>query len=132
MKRAYRRREDHSSWRRQLVEELAEALEPERHGVVALYVLGSTKNGDAGPESDIDVIVHVRGGVEQRHALEETIRRWDEHAWNLYRERTGGRSSSVGIDAHIITDEDIARRTSFAAKIGAHTDAARLVRQYRA
>jgi len=38
--------------------------------------------------------------------------------------RTGYRSDGL-LDVHIITDEDIANKTSFAAKIGAVTDPAR-------
>jgi hypothetical protein len=38
--------------------------------------------------------------------------------------RTGSRSEGL-LDVHYVTDEDIARRTSFAVKIGAATDAAR-------
>jgi hypothetical protein len=38
--------------------------------------------------------------------------------------RTGHRSDGL-LDVHIVTDDDIARRTSYAAKIGAVTDPAR-------
>jgi hypothetical protein len=41
--------------------------------------------------------------------------------------RTGERTGGL-LDVHIITDEDIAKRTSYAVKIGAVTDAARLLR----
>jgi predicted nucleotidyltransferase len=131
MKRAYVRREDHTSWRRELVEQFADELDASRHGVVALYLLGSTKNDDAGPDSDIDIIIHVRADHAQRRALEEVLARWDEHARETHERRTGRRSSSVGIDAHILTDEDIARRTSFAVKLESHTDRAEPVRLYQ-
>lgn len=131
MKRAYVRREDHSSWRRTLVERFADELDASRHGVVALYLLGSTKNADAGPDSDIDVILHVRADTSQRRALDEVLARWDEHARDTHEQKTGRRSSSVGIDAHVITDRDIARRTSFAVKLDSHTDRAELLRRYQ-
>jgi pyruvate,water dikinase len=38
--------------------------------------------------------------------------------------KTGYRSRGL-LDVHLVCDEDIARRTSYAAKIGAVTDAAR-------
>ena len=38
--------------------------------------------------------------------------------------RTGYRTDGL-LDVHLVTDEDIARKTSYAAKIGAVTDAAR-------
>jgi len=131
MKRAYVRREDHTGWRRKLVEQFADELDASRHGVVALYLLGSTKNGDAGPDSDIDVILHVRADDAQRGALDEVLARWDTHARDTHEQRTGRRSSSVGIDAHIVTDDDIARRTSFAVKLDSHTDRAEPVRVYQ-
>jgi predicted nucleotidyltransferase len=124
--------EDHSSWRWDLVERFASALDAERFGVVAVYLLGSTKNGDAGPESDIDIILHVRATDEQRQALKTYISRWDDHARETYHDRTGMHSRSVELDAHLITDEDFRRRTSFAVKIDAVTDGARLIRQYEA
>jgi len=40
--------------------------------------------------------------------------------------QTGYRTGSL-LDVHIVTDEDIAKKTSWAAKIGAVTDAARLL-----
>jgi hypothetical protein len=41
--------------------------------------------------------------------------------------KTGYRSGGL-LDAHIVTDEDIANKTSYAIKIGAVTDAARPLR----
>ena len=38
--------------------------------------------------------------------------------------RTGYRTANL-LDVHVVTDDDIERRTVFAAKIGAVTDAAR-------
>ena len=38
--------------------------------------------------------------------------------------RTGYKSDGL-LDVHIVTDEDIAKKTSYAVKIGAVTDAAR-------
>ncbi|MFH1755119.1 MAG: PEP/pyruvate-binding domain-containing protein, partial [Candidatus Latescibacterota bacterium] len=48
-------------WRLKMAERIAKDLEPDRFGVVALYVFGSTKNASAGPGSDIDLLVHFRG-----------------------------------------------------------------------
>ena len=40
--------------------------------------------------------------------------------------RTGYRSDGL-LDVHLVTDEDIEKRTSYAVKIGAVTDAAQLL-----
>lgn len=116
--------EDHWRWRLRMAERIAAQLDGERFGVVALYVIGSAKNATAGPASDIDLLVHVRGTPEQ----EQDLRAWLE-GWSLCLDemnylRTGQRTGGL-LDVHLVTDQDIAGRTSFAVKIGAATDPAR-------
>jgi predicted nucleotidyltransferase len=111
-------------WRLRMAEHIASQLDPARFGVAALYVFGSTKNATAGLASDIDLIVHFRG---TEHQLEE-LKIWFE-AWSLCLDeinylRTGYRAGGL-LDIHIVTDEDIENKSSFAVKIGAVTDAAR-------
>ena len=53
--------EDHWHWRLRMAERMAARLDPERFGVKAMYVFGSTKNATAGPGSDIDLLVHFQG-----------------------------------------------------------------------
>lgn len=116
--------EEHWRWRLRMAERIASQLDPERFGVRAIYVLGSTKNATAGPASDIDLIVHV----DETHAGRDELAAWLE-GWSLSLAednfmRTGYRVEQM-LDVHYVTDRDIERRTSFAAKIGAVTDAAR-------
>jgi predicted nucleotidyltransferase len=111
-------------WRTRMAESIAEHLDPKRFGVKALYLFGSTKNATAGPASDIDLLVHFDGTDEQRRDLEKWIEGWSLSLSEINFLRTGYRTSGL-IDAHIITDDDIARRTSYAVKIDAVTDAAR-------
>jgi pyruvate,water dikinase len=114
-------------WRMEMVEKIAEELKPGRFGVVAFYVFGSVKNGTAGPASDIDLLIHFRGDEGQREALETWLEGWSLCLAEMNYRRTGYRTSGL-LDVHIVTDADIAEKTSFAAKIGAVTDAAREVR----
>ena len=51
----------HWRWRLQSVERMAEHLDPVRFGVKAMYLFGSTQNGTAGPQSDIDLLIHFVG-----------------------------------------------------------------------
>ncbi len=111
-------------WRFLMVEKIAEALDPRKFGVVALYIFGSTKNATAGPASDIDLIVHFRGDDHQRELLELWLDGWSKSLAEVNYMRTGYKSEGL-LDVHIITDEDIEKKTSYAAKIGAVTDAAR-------
>jgi predicted nucleotidyltransferase len=115
--------DEHWRWREFMVERIAQSLDRDRFGVVQLYVFGSTKNGTAGPGSDIDLLVHVRGGDGQRGELDLWLDGWSRCLSEMNYLRTGYRTDGL-LDVHVITDEDIAKKTSFAVKIGAVTDAA--------
>ena len=52
-----------------MVKQVAKKLDPQRFGVKAFYVFGSTKNATAGPQSDIDVLIHFNGTTRQRKDL---------------------------------------------------------------
>lgn len=116
--------ENHWRWRLRMAEQIAAAADPERFGIRGLYVFGSTKNATAGPQSDIDLIVHVDGSPEKRRELELWLDGWSRCLAEMNYLRTGYRCDGL-LDVHYITDADLAARTSYAAKIGAITDAAR-------
>ncbi|MBI2213898.1 MAG: nucleotidyltransferase domain-containing protein [Acidobacteria bacterium] len=114
----------HWKWRLRMVERLASLLDPKRFAVKALYLFGSTKNATAGPDSDIDLLIHFTGSEGQRRDLLAWLEGWSLSLAEVNFLRTGRRLEGL-LDAHIITDDDVMRRTSFASKIGAATDAAR-------
>ncbi len=116
--------EDHWHWRLRMAERIASQLDGERFGVKALYVFGSTKNATAGPGSDIDLLIHFRGSEEQKRQLVLWLEGWSLCLAEINFSRTGHRTNGL-IDYHLLTDEDIANKTSYAVKIGAVTDAAR-------
>lgn len=116
--------DQHWRWRLRLAEQIASNLDPERFGVKALYVIGSTKNATAGPASDIDLLVHFVGTEDQRRELDMWLDGWSMSLAEMNYLRTGYRCERL-LDVHYLTDEDIAQRTSHAVKIGAITDAAR-------
>ncbi|HEX7077855.1 MAG TPA: PEP/pyruvate-binding domain-containing protein [Candidatus Eisenbacteria bacterium] len=116
--------DQHWRWRLRFAERIAASLDRVRFGVKAMYVLGSTKNATAGPASDIDLIVHVEGTDEQRRALETWFEGWSLALAEVNFLRTGYRAPGL-LDVHYVTDDDFARRSSFAVKVGAVTDAAR-------
>jgi predicted nucleotidyltransferase len=111
-------------WRMKMAERIAEELDAARFGVKALYVFGSTKNATAGPASDIDLLVHFAGDDARRRELLSWFDGWSLCLAEMNYLRTGYRTEKL-LDVHVITDEDIANRTSYAIKIGAVTDAAR-------
>jgi hypothetical protein len=121
----------HWQWRLQMVEEMAALLDPDRFGVKALYLFGSTKNATAGPESDIDLLVHFRGSETQRQELSAWLEAWSLCLGQFNYLRTGRKSAGL-LDVHFISDEDVRNRTSYASKINATTDAARPLKMGRA
>jgi hypothetical protein len=113
-----------------MAERIAAEIDAPRFGVLAMYVFGSTKNATAGPASDIDLIVHLRGTPDQRAAMETWLDGWSRCLSEMNYLRTGARTDGL-LDVHIITDEDIAGRSSYAVKVGAVTDPARLLARYQ-
>ena len=110
-------------WRLSMAREVALGLDYSRFGVRAAYVFGSTKNATAGPASDIDMLFHVAGTARQRRNLEHWLEGWSRCLACLNQLRTGYQSEGL-LDVHLVTDEDIRNKDSFAVKIGAVTDAA--------
>ncbi|MGB8953241.1 MAG: PEP/pyruvate-binding domain-containing protein [Candidatus Aminicenantales bacterium] len=116
--------ENHWAWRLEMAEHIASQLDAKHFGVKAMYVIGSTKNATAGPQSDIDLLVHVQGTKTQRHELIHWLEGWSLCLDEMNFQKTGYKSGGL-LDVHLITDEDIARKTGHADKIGSATDAAR-------
>jgi hypothetical protein len=116
--------EGHWKWRLRMVERLASLLDPKRFGVKGLYLFGSTKTATAGPDSDIDLLVHFNGSDHQKRDLLAWLEGWSQCLGEINFLRSGRRLGGL-LDVHVVTDEDVSMRTSYAAKIGATTDAAR-------
>lgn len=116
--------ESHWLWRQRAAETIAARLDPNRFGVKGFYIFGSTQNATAGPESDIDILIHFQGNDQQREDLLTWLDGWSQSLSHMNYMQTGYKTDSL-LDIHIITDEDIENRSSYAVKIGAITDAAR-------
>ncbi len=118
------RSDDFWRWRMRMAEQIAGRIDTARFGVKAVYVIGSTANATAGPASDIDLLIHFQGSPAQRSELILWLEGWSLSLSEMNYLRTGYQSDGL-LDVHLVTDEDIAARTSFAVKIGAVTDPAR-------
>ncbi len=114
----------HWRWRLRIAENIAARLDPSRFGVVGFYIFGSTKNATAGPGSDIDLLIHFRGTKDKEKDLRTWLEGWSQSLSQTNYFRTGYKLDCL-LDVHLVTDEDIKKRTSYAVKIGAITDAAR-------
>lgn len=122
--------DEHWRWRLGMAERIALEADQQQFGIKAMYVFGSTKNATAGPSSDIDLLVHVEGSADQRRALELWLEGWSACLGEINYLRTGRQTGGL-LDVHIITDDEIARQTSYASKINAVTDPARPLKMKR-
>lgn len=111
-------------WRFRMAEHIASQLDPDRFGVKGLYIFGSTKTASAGAGSDIDLLIHFTGTKEQRELLGHWLEGWSLSLAEMNYLRTGYKTEGL-LDVHIVTDEDIQNKNSYAVKIGAVTDPAR-------
>ena len=115
--------EEHWKWRHSMAERIGASLDAHTFDVDGIYLFGSTKNASAGPASDIDLLIHFSGNETQRQELEQWLDGWSKCLDEMNFLKTGCRTDGL-LDVHIITNEDIERRSSFAVKIGAVTDPA--------
>jgi predicted nucleotidyltransferase len=123
-KRPQSRTDDFWRWRLHMAEQIAAQIDPERFGVKAVYLIGSTANATAGPGSDIDLLIHINDAPSDREALTTWLEGWSLSLSEMNYLRTGYRSQGL-LDVHMLTDEDIENKTSYAVKINAVTDPAR-------
>ncbi|MBR9978814.1 MAG: nucleotidyltransferase domain-containing protein, partial [Bacteroidetes bacterium] len=124
----HRTMEDHWGWRMRMAERLVSELAFEKYGIRAMYLFGSVKNGTAGPASDIDLLLHHEATDDQLRCLQHWFLGWGQSLAESNYLRSGYRVDNL-LDVHYITDDDIEKGDSFALKINAVTDAARLMRR---
>ena len=102
---------DHWRWRFRMAQRIAVDLDPQKFGVNAFYLIGSTKNATAGPASDIDILLHVQGNEEQRKELS---------CGSRVGAAASRKSTSYGLaiaqmgllDVHLVSDTDIKGRSN--------------------
>jgi predicted nucleotidyltransferase len=125
------RTEDYWKWRLRMAEKIAMEIDPDKFGVKSMYVFGSTKNATAGPGSDVDLMFHFIGDPKQKEDLLNWLDGWSKCLAEMNYLRTGYKSDGL-LDVHIITDDDIRAKNSYAVKINAVTDPAKELPMRRA
>ncbi len=109
---------DHSKWRYDRIIQVLSSLDSGRFGIVDIYLTGSVKECCAGPASDIDLIIHFRGTPEQKEDLIAWFNEWSKKLDQENLERTGITTGGL-LDIHLITDQDILDRSSWAVHLDA-------------
>jgi hypothetical protein len=115
---------EHWKWRMHMAERLAASLDGARMGVRALYVIGGTENGRAGPDSDVDLLVHFVGTPEQREALLLWLEGWSRALAAMNHLRTGYVCGEL-LDVHLVDDQALAAGRGVASRIRSVDDPAR-------
>ena len=72
-----------------MAQRIAVQFDPQKFGVKAFYLIGSTKNGTAGHASDIDVLIHFLGTDEQNKELMLWLEGWSRCLSEINFLRTG-------------------------------------------
>ncbi len=109
--------DEHWKWRMKISEIISSKISKERFGIQAIYVIGSTKEASAGPSSDIDLLIHFNGNEKQKQQLLAWIEGWSLCLSEMNYLKTGYKIKGGLIDLHLITDEDINKKTSYAVLI---------------
>jgi nucleotidyltransferase-like protein len=119
---------EHWIWRLKMSQKIADKMDFEKFAVKGVYICGSTKNADAGPASDIDLIIHANGNEQQNAELKSWIEGWGMALTELNYSKTGYEIPEGLIDLHIVSDQDIENKTSFGCMIGSLYNSARPLR----
>ncbi len=113
-------------WRFRMAERMVRSLDHDRFGVKAVYLYGSVKNGTAGPDSLIDLLVHFQGDERQKELVKMYFSGWSQALVEYNFSRHGVRLKEM-LQIKFLSDEDIAGGEGLAAKIDAVTNPARLL-----
>lgn len=119
--------DSHWIWRNEMALKIASKLDFDRFGIKAMYLIGSTKNGTAGPASDIDLLIHFNVEANCEKELKLWFEGWSLCLSEINYSKTGFKTDGL-IDLHLITDKDIKDKTSFATMIGDVTNGAKLLK----
>lgn len=121
--------DEHWKWRFRMAETIADKTDFEFYGIKAIYLIGSTKETNAGPASDIDLLVHTNASEQQLDMFKAWIAGWSYSLADFNQSKTGYKLEKGIIDLHIITDKEMMEQNSFAVMIKNPFGQARLLRK---
>lgn len=115
-------------WRFDMAKRIAANIDMEAFGVKRIFLFGSTNDGTACLNSDIDLLIHYDGTKEQLSRLKLWLDGWSMALDEINFFKTGYRSGGL-LDVHFISDEDILKEDSYALHIDSVYNPALLLRQ---
>jgi len=119
---------EHWKWRLKMSQKIADSLDFGKFAIEGVYIIGSTKNGEAGPASDIDILIHQNGNIQQQNELRALIKGWSLALAEFNKLKTGYSLPDGIIDLHLIDNEDIKSKNSYAVMIGSLYNSAKPLR----
>ncbi len=99
-------------WRTRLAEGIAGSLSKQKYGVKEIYLFGTTYNGTAGPDSDIDIFVHFCGNKRQRKELTVWFEGWNASLKVINYFKTGYKVERL-LDVKILDDNELEEQSYF-------------------
>lgn len=96
---------EHWSWRETFAQRLADNVDRARFGVDRIYLGGSTGAGNAGPGSDIDLVILFRGTNDQRRALDLWLEGWSLCLAEISYQHTGYHVTGGLLDIRYVEEE---------------------------
>jgi hypothetical protein len=121
------KQDQYSIWRWQMAQLIADRVDIKDYGIKGIYLIGSSKNMNSGPASDIDLMIHMDENTEKRSRLSTWLDGWSQCLSEINFQQTGYKTSDL-LDIHFISDDDIARKTSFAVMLNSKENTARRLR----
>jgi len=103
-------------WRLRMADSIAANLDPQRFGVKAVYLHGTVFNKSAGPNSDIDLLIHFKGTNEQKKDLQLWLEGWNLCLSQINYNKSGFTISKF-VDYTIVTDEILQKNSYFSELI---------------
>lgn len=95
----------HWKWRMSMTLNMAQKIELDKFGITSFYLIGSTKDATAGPDSDLDLLVYTNGNEMQIKLLQEFFKGWSFGLSEYNYALTGYRIDKF-IDLHLVSDND--------------------------
>lgn len=118
----------HWEWRYEIASRICEFIPAEKFGISSIYIAGSTKNAQAGPASDIDLIV-----VHHSNNIKDATKYFEgwSHAISIWNEqRTGILQKDGLLDIHYLHENEIHSDNSWATMLRSDENSAKLIKRF--
>lgn len=111
-----------------IIKKMCKSIDLKEYGILAIYLIGSTKNQNAAAKSDIDLIIHFDGSLQSELKINSWFSAYNDFIYNFINEINNEGIKEI-FDIHLISDQDIERKTSYATMISSLENSAKLIKK---